>query len=482
MWPYSIYIYINTASVFLCQIDTASQLENVEREFIKMVLLAKLQPLLGIFEFCAFILRHQSAIDAKVVGLVFDNNTAQLANHISITLSGCEQKCFNTDLTNIKFVGLDCDLIIQFGVQNSKYIAKRSLKARSIILLMSDEPIPLVNILPRVPDYVSINYNELVVNLHHNPITFITSTFKSWRLAHIKATSEVELVRSFDWLAFLCHVKKLPTGEFLRVFDDSFEDSNGLANNVLHPSQPHPKTDNRIAFISGFNVGMYKIIAERLSSNLLIIQNLVSEADYNQRFSRLPSTNLQDHRLSWRYWKYRRPVSKFTISLTSPHAVAIYTFARAKRYRILVPRIVLESSSANNMFMTLRKCGVILGILLVTGIFVALRLFCQWTVTKLSRHYGSSYLVHSFFDTFSQLLGISSSDSLREASSSECQLLIVVGVFAILSSGIFSGVLYEDQFIEHKLSFKYNSLDDICREGLDVGVPLEWYLYFKMEN
>lgn len=91
------YIHINTASVFLCQIDTASLLENVEREFIKMVLLAKLQPLLGIFEFCAFILRHQSAIDAKVVGLVFDNNTAQLANHISITLSGCEQKCFNTD-------------------------------------------------------------------------------------------------------------------------------------------------------------------------------------------------------------------------------------------------------------------------------------------------------------------------------------------------------------------------------------------------
>lgn len=427
--------------------------------------------LLGIIEFCAFLLSHLDAIHPKVIGLVFNNNTEYLANHIAKTLSGYQQLCFNADVLAKTETSQDCDLLINFAQKDTKF----RFGAREFILQTTRQTIPIIRPSHRKPDSIFLAHNELVVKTYKSPITFVTSKFISWSNAELHGTLQRDLVDSFQWYAFLDHVRCLPIGKYLNVIDDIYEDSNGVAINSLNPPTLH--ANNQVSYISGFKVGIYRIVAERISNNGFTFEEMNN--DKVRRFVRLPPTRFRDKRLSWRYWKISSP-SEFTFSLIWNPFKTIYTHARSKRYVILVPRIVIEDSSETYAVQLASQCLVIVGLLLVTSTFFSLRFCCQWA-NNVGPIYKSSLLVICYFDTLSRLLG-NSIGRWPRPSVSEHQLQIVIGVCAILFSSIFSGVLYEDKFAETGVKFKYNSLKEVCNDGLKVGLPWELYIYHMHDH
>lgn len=409
----------------------------------------------GILKFTAFLCQHLSTIDPKLIVFIFNNETAHHANHIAIALTGHVQLDFNSDIKKIKKVEPDWDLLIHFVNEDTKKLANFETKTREFILKMESPPNQHYNIIPK-------NHNQIVVEMYNGHISKILGQ-NSIQL------SKENLGQSFDWLAFVHSVRYLPNDYCLYVVDDIYDQPNGVADNLLNPR--NLDEHSRIVFVSGFKVGIYKILAGVLSGNSLAFSSLRDFASIT--IAQRPIERFNDKRLSWRYWSSADGFG-FYVSTSMTLRYQIYTHFKTKRYVILVPRIVI---SGNQQFVdnSIRKFLVVAGLLVVTLVFVGFRFCCNWARTGIRP--SDCFLVHSFFDTLARSLGISPGAWLGR-SSSERQLLTVLGIFAFISSSIFSGVLYEEQFIVHNLKFKYNNLDEACRDRLELELPRHLYTYF----
>lgn len=293
--------------------------------------------------------------------------------------------------------------------------------------------------------------------------------FTAWKAkrAEYPSMDETELLDSFAWKAFLRRVVQLPAGKSFVVTDQIQLDSRGVAVNGnnretsdARPSQP--------TFVSGFRVGLYMIVAERFCPNKMYFIN-VEDRNSNDgiQSDSLPTMRYLDRRLSWRNFKENMDTDIY-MSLKHEYFFTAWTNSEPYRYVVLIPRVIVDDATLREvLFKYLRKCSVVVGLLLVVAVFSALRYLCQRTTVK-----SISPLDHLFLDTFARSIGSSAGPWLGR-SRSERQLLVVIGVFAFLFGSIFSGALFEQLLTEAPLHFLYNSLDDVCSAKLGVSVQIE---------
>lgn len=444
-----------------------------------MRLLSSFEPSGGIIEFTAFLLRHISAIDPKLIVLIFNNDTSQSANHILVSLVDYKKQCINTDIQSTPItneIGSQCDLLIHFVNNDSKHIIKLSLKTREFILKTTDDYIGYVRRLRSKPNSMRLNYNQLLVQTNKTPINFITAQYSDWTVATSKQHLEPNLVASFYWLAFLRHVEKLSSGYSLYGVDDINDQTYGVADNELS----FLSNDSKIEYVSGFKVGIYKIFAEKLSGNSLSFWNLESLGMGRQGNTSSNEIRFKDKRLAWRYLK-QSEMNGFHISFTMTRKYKVFNNVQMKRYVIIVPRIVIKNSSAWNILFKYRnKSLLVLGLFAVTSMFLGLRYCCNWAIND-STPNSVGFVVKTLFDTLSRIMGISPGD-WNGTSISERQLLNVIGIFAFLFSSLFSGSLYEEQFIEPNYQYKFNSLTEFCSYRLSLGIPHNLITYFPLKE
>lgn len=271
-------------------------------------------------------------------------------------------------------------------------------------------------------------------------------------------------------------VVKLPPGDSIQVIDIIQGDDNGIANNEIFPKITSDA--DQIVFVSGFRIGIYMILAEKLNATGFSYWPVKETIDYAVQFPRLPPIRYLDKRLSWRYMK--KPLDfQYQISFKVKQRFKIFTHAQPEQYMILVPRVVVDSSSDYRLLEHyFQKCLVVVCLLLSASVFAALRYACQSLLSDASRNnclYSGQDL---FVDSFARCLGISTGSWIAR-STAERQLLIVIGLYGILSSIVISGFLYEQFLSEENVEFMYNNIEEICSAGFKVGLPLDLAAHFK---
>lgn len=166
----------------------------------------------------------------------------------------------------------------------------------------------------------------------------------------------------------------------------------------------------------------------------------------------------------------------------------VYTAGTPRRFVILVPRIAVahptdshRSASASLMqSATVRKALVVVGLVLAVAVFAALRFCCRHLVGRASKH--SQQPMYLGCDTFARALGISAGAwDPRSTSGAERQLLCVIAVFSMLAGSVFLGSLYEEFVAEEPVRWRYNSLDEVCRDQLDLSIPYELLAHFARD-
>lgn len=138
-----------------------------------------------------------------------------------------------------------------------------------------------------------------MVPANRNPLSFSVWRTRSRNGELFQTFGEKELVETFAWRAFLRRVDQLPAGESLHVFDSMQEDSAGVATNAIYPQESSNKYRFEVGFVSGFRMGIYMILAERLSGGRLRYASSTL-ASSNASLNDLPAMRYRDKRLSWR--------------------------------------------------------------------------------------------------------------------------------------------------------------------------------------
>lgn len=278
------------------------------------------------------------------------------------------------------------------------------------------------------------------------------------QIASTSGMTDRQLVASFAWSAFLDRVDRLPVGDRLACTDDCLMDRAGYL---------FKGTDPKHRVVTGFRVGVYKLLAELIGAHQIRYYYMIM---YVVRQPRVFRSKELDKRL----------VAKYELTDDRPpHSVSLnahlklfprqfYHGAHISRYVVVVPRILVDSSS-NRLIEYGRRCQVVGGLVMSTLFFVMLRYCYQRTdVASLS----GSVVLALFFDTFARSMGVGAGPWLGRLSA-ERLLLSVIAVYAILSGSIFSGVLYEHLVVKEQPQFRFNSLDELCTADMVLLVPLE---------
>lgn len=425
--------------------------------------------------FTTFLLRHLHDINPHIVVFVFQEKSAFQVDIISKSITGYQQLCFNLDKpTKNDFVGEDV-LFINFG-DPTAFRKKIRVGSEFRHIHIQTSPFPSGGVVVKrwlkrkTPDY------EFSVFFLNSPMMFVGWN-RSPNTKNEVFTNEQSFVQSFSWMAFLRNVTKLPEDEWLRAMDIILDDSEGEATNELAPKESPSR--NEMAYVSGFRIGIFKILAEKISSSALTYTSSADLIRYQVQFQRLPPTRFRDKRLSWRYWKDPQMHGQL-MSFAMPHNIKVYTHVHQTRYRILVPRIVKDSQSSDTVLNeVLRKSLVLLCFLVVCLGLGSLRYACRW----LTNDRQTLSIGDLFFDTMSRLIG-NSSGIWFGRSTSERQLLTVIAIAAILIGSIGLGVLYEKMFVEIEINYRYNNLEEVCRDGLKLGLTVgisdAFYQYNKV--
>lgn len=402
--------------------------------------------------------------------LLHNNRTAHHANEIACACAhaGHELISINYDQTRIRVHDL---------IQQNDALIINTINALTtyLVLVGRRHRIMMVTLTaPSDPRQRTVNdmfENVLGVLAYRTPMEFIAwnTTTTLARNQRLVVIDEPRLLQSFAWQAFLRCVHKLPLGEHLRVIDVIKQESNGVME--THDVNPNTiKGPRQTGWVSGFRIGIYKIVAERMSAKRMHYWQTQHTVRYAVQFERLPTMRYLDTRLSLANVE-KQFVLNYHLSFLVKQKIQLYTQVQPRVFRILVPRVVMENSSSNKrMIDYYRKTIVVLSLLLMAALYVVLRYCCQFAAPK----NGVSFLMHSFFDTLARSLGTSSGIWLGRTTS-ERLLLFVIGVYSIYACSIFSGVLYEQLLIGEEVKFKYNSLHDVCDEKLALGYPYEVY-------
>lgn len=226
--------------------------------------------------------------------------------------------------------------------------------------------------------------------------------------------------------------------------------------------------------VFGLRVGIYKIIAERLTKNpktYTLFKKLLG----NSKFGTKTENELQflDKRLIDRGYPFKGGLYKYKLSLSmipkfSRSMTQFNSGGPSTRYILLVPRII-EDGRSNHLANTLIKCQILFGLLMSISLFVLLRFYCNILFME---QINSGFLVHTFFDTFARALGIGPGTWFGR-STAERLLLTVIAVFAILAGSIVLGILYEKLVTEVSLKFGLNNLMEICQADMVLHIPSE---------
>lgn len=88
----------------------------------------------SLIAFAAFLVRHLPAIAPKVIVFVYNNETAHLANHISLQITGYEQLILNINIDGDGAITTinECALSINFINRETKRVARFGLDKREI--------------------------------------------------------------------------------------------------------------------------------------------------------------------------------------------------------------------------------------------------------------------------------------------------------------------------------------------------------------
>lgn len=267
---------------------------------------------------------------------------------------------------------------------------------------------------------------------------------------------EADFLKSFNWSIFTDRLTTLDGHQSMTCVDDYDTDRMGTRRYIK---------SSQMLITTGFRIGIYKILRELLRAKYMRYYPNFHFA-WNPR---LTSMTVSEERLTAVFYIIRGEwINKLSLI---PHPQMFpYQFSHGAlrtRYRVVVPRIVLDTTS-NRLKKYWMQTLVVLGLMLTTGLFVVIRLLCrlgeEWPVDV------SDWWVYSFFDTWARTLSNGAGPWLGR-STAERQLLTVIAVFAFLAARVFTGVLYEQLLVQDEVRFLYNSLDDICLAGMVLRVP-----------
>lgn len=130
-------------------------------------------------------------------------------------------------------------------------------------------------------------------------------------------------------------------------------------------------------------------------------------------------------------------------------------------YMILAPKQLVGPKSTWSVVL-LRTLLVVL-IIGTSLVFLSIRLFCRRTET-----HETADRVELLFDTFARTLGLSAGTWLGRTRA-ERQALVVVSIFSILLSSVFSGVLYARTMNSEAVQ-RYNTLQELCDGNVTVNI------------
>lgn len=418
--------------------------------------------LAALLQFTSFLLRHLPSINPYFVVLVHHNKTLNLANYVAVTLAGFPIQSYNLDTMNPKTVYINENvLLINFLPRDQEY-------GRIVVKPMSRYIVAIIrqpmrySFLPRNLDRHYKPFDrEIEVHAYTKPIT-LTSWYARAFIG--RGMAEGELMRTFAWSAFMNKVRKLPAENLsLSFLDRIWTNGESIETNKYYYKQHEM---GKYGNVFGLNVGIYKIIAEQLTDSKM---NFMFSFHFPMQHPTVVRS--LDSRLTYPYIEYSMESDRMVSLGTFPtEYIQVFIYSPPTRFVVIVPRIV-ENTSSDVIASVLLKLEFIVGLVVCVVFFVAQRYFCQLVNNRTSVT-GWNFLIHSFFDTFSRTLGIAPGTWLGQ-SIAERLLLSVISVFAFLSGSIFSGVLYEQLLSKNELRFRYNNLEDVCRDGLFLIYPIE---------
>lgn len=425
-----------------------------------MPILVNSSALLAIVQFSAFLVRHLPVIAPKVIVLLFDNKTSHLANHISSTLSGSEMLTWNDDHSTKRQIAVrETSLLINFVKPDGSRPYKFLSDNREIFFVM-DTKISIGRF--------RLSPSDLIVQAFRNPLLFVTWKSVEKGLKEDYILDEDELLKSFAWLAFIRRVVQLPPGKFLLALDYTEQYRNGVANNAISAGANISGIQNSVFYVSGFRIGIYKIVCEKLKADGMNYLKLIDT--YKTEYNQSKPMRYKDKRLSWRYFHQNQSDSESGIHISFKYIknTPIYTNSQPNSFVVVVPRVIVSGLSSKQVFIQLLlKCLVIVGLLVVIAFFASVRYFFRWAIMDVPIAENDLFL-----DTFARSLGISPRNwTVRNIA--ERQLFVVVGIFGILTGSFLSGILYEQLVADEPVRYLYNSLKDVCRMGVNIALPFE---------
>lgn len=419
-------------------------------------------------EFTAFLLHHLPVIAPNVVVLFFNNETTLQANHISTECAGYKQQLFNFDRKLSQKITIhENALVINLINYEISKVISFGYNKREICVLTSVENIYFKR--------WNMSGNDLVAHAYSNQLQFSIWTPRNKNYGVVTRISEKELIDLFQWSAFLRRDLTLPKGEWIEFVDNIEEDKNGIATNELNPDI----SDVPLAFVSGFRIGIYMILADKLSGNGMSYMHVPGTISMSKEFQYLAPMQYLDKRLSFRFFQSEGS-SQLQMSLKIPKSGRVFTNAQPERYVVVVPRVVVKQTSSNLvLYQFLLKCLAVAVLILVAVLFTVLRYVFRWSLSDSLENITP--VIYLFVNTFAGCLG-TSAGNLIVTNTSERQLLIVNGVFAILFSSILSGILYEQLLMQEPIEFLYNTFLDVCLAKLSLAFPMELLSHFARTN
>lgn len=410
-----------------------------------------------LLDFTEFLRRHLPVIVPHIIVMFFNNATIHPAKHVSLALSGYEQQIINYDRFYGDPITIEKSaLLINLVNQESLVYIKFVFDKREISVLMLNEE----------KYFRAMTPNDLAAHLDKKLLWFSTWKPKYGYDSPSKRLTEADLLESYSWLVFVRRANKLPQGSSFHAVDNIKEDSDGVATNELNPTN----TQHPIAYASGFKIGIYMIIADKLTATGMGYLSLNSyKLPYDLQFPYLSPIRYPDRRLSWRYLHKNLTQFQHWISFNFFSKANVLINAEPEQFVVLVPRVVDNRYISNQMlYQSFLKFLAVVAFILVAAILSVFRFCCECATNATNSVYSGMYL---FVDTFARSLGISPGMWLGR-NTSERQLLVIIGFFGLLSSCLFSGFLFENYFVEEPTHFRYNSINDVCLDGLQIGFPI----------
>lgn len=408
--------------------------------------------LLAILPFTSFLLRYLPIIDPNEIVIAFDKRTSDQANQLGLELRYYSLRFVKVDVRHSKHYNrpnFRRDLVLSLLEPNKSNLY---ITSRAISIYVIDEDIHQLGALE--PAFTAIKCS-------HHISCFSWTLRKRFKQRTLKdeLMNEADWLKSLDWTMFLRTHRKLPPKSRLTFLD----------NVETHRMRTF---DRNTICVSGFRVGIYKIVSEQLTGNSMSYvedKPLFGHFKYRKNIKSLHDIRFMDKRL---IAKVSTVQTIHRMSLVPQFALKMPFFGATgltSRYIVAAPRII-DNYGSNQLALILIQCQVILTFLLTTAGFVTLRYFSRLINGK--RPPGGAAVVHMFFDTFSRALS-NSTEKLSVKVVSERLVLTAVSIFAIISGSIFSGILYENQISEDYVIFSVNSLNDICEAKMQLLIPSE---------